>query len=188
MRDEAVPEVCAELAALDSAAVRNRFALDILAAYTGLAPTHRIEKVKTDAPRVFASPRLARTLPVDTPIMPRPFVSSNAPTSSSASPNAMRFVSLRSSVCAYASLALRALAWMGVVSYLAGPRRTEGGGERLNSPPATTSLLGAIIRYGESFHHLRWRRRGQSIEVLLDLFSELLSIITYKNIVTRSRG
>ena len=31
MRDEAVPEVCAEFAALESAAVRNRFALDILA-------------------------------------------------------------------------------------------------------------------------------------------------------------
>ena len=52
---------------------------------------------------------LARTLPVPPPIMPSPFVWSNAPTSSSASPNAIRFESFRSSVCAYASFALRAL-------------------------------------------------------------------------------
>jgi hypothetical protein len=60
-------------------------------------------------PRLFDSPKFARTFPVLTPIMPRPFVSSNAPTSSSTSPNAIRLVSFRSSVCAYASLALRAL-------------------------------------------------------------------------------
>ncbi len=114
MRDEAVPEVCAELAALESAAVRNRFALDILATYTDwrIRSKTKIER-KTVAPRVFASPKLARTFPVLTPIMPRPFVWSNAPTSSSASPNAMRFVSFRSSVCAYASLALRALVCWG---------------------------------------------------------------------------
>ena len=46
MRDEAVPEVCAELAALDSAAVRNRFALDILAAYTGIGSNAQNRKGK----------------------------------------------------------------------------------------------------------------------------------------------
>lgn len=62
-----------------------------------------------DAPLLLASATLARTRPLDEPIMPMPCTSSYAPTSSSASPNLSRFCSLRSSVCAYASLALRAL-------------------------------------------------------------------------------
>jgi hypothetical protein len=107
-----VPDVCAEFAARASAAVRSRFVFDIFAAYQ--KPTRQQIKKKKKGrqihlPRLFDSPKLARTFPVLTPIMPRPFVSSNAPTSSSASPNAIRFVSFRSSVCAYASLALRAL-------------------------------------------------------------------------------
>ena len=117
--------------------------------------------------------------------MPRPFVSSNAPTSSSASPNAMRFVSFRSSVCAYASLALRALGVLGL-SETHGLRGFE---EKLYAPPATTSLLRAIVGYGESFDYLRWRRGGQPVEVLLDFFSELLSITTYDTgKTTSSRG
>jgi hypothetical protein len=74
------------------------------------------QQIMFHSPRDFASPKLARTFPVLTPIMPRPFVSSNAPTSSSASPNAMRFVSFRSSVCAYASFVLRALRGLAGVS------------------------------------------------------------------------
>jgi hypothetical protein len=110
-RDEAVPDVCGEFAARESAAVRSRFAFDILAAnQDGRVSTEgKRNERQVHLPRVFVSPRLARTFPVPTPIMPRPFDSSNAPTSSSASPNAIRFVSFRSSVCAYASLALRAL-------------------------------------------------------------------------------
>lgn len=50
--------------------------------------------------------------------------------------------------------------------------------EELHAPPATTSLLRAVVGYGESFDYLRWWRRGQPVEVLLDLFSELLSIST----------
>jgi hypothetical protein len=79
------------------------------------------------SPRDFASPKLARTFPVLTPIMPRPFVSSNAPTSSSASPNAMRFVSFRSSVCAYASFVLRALRGLAGVSDDSGGGRASSG-------------------------------------------------------------
>lgn len=60
-----------------------------------------------NAPLLFASPTFALTFP--DPIIPRPFVWSNAPTSSSTSPNAIRFCILRNSVWAYASLALRAL-------------------------------------------------------------------------------
>lgn len=56
-----------------------------------------------------ASPAPARTLPEADPIMPRPLVSSYAPVSSSASPNFMRFCSLRSSVIPYASFAFLAL-------------------------------------------------------------------------------
>ena len=58
---------------------------------------------------LFASPIPARTFPVATPIIPRPLVSPYAPTSSSASPKAMRFCSFLSSVAACASLAFRAL-------------------------------------------------------------------------------
>jgi len=106
-----VPDVCAEFAALASAVVRSRFAFDNLAAYRVISRQLGSAQGMNMfyLPRDLASPKLARTFPVLTPIMPRPFVSSNAPTSSSASPNAIRFVSFRSSVCAYASLALRAL-------------------------------------------------------------------------------
>jgi hypothetical protein len=110
MRDDAVPDVCDEFAARASAAVRNRLDFDILAANREeRVSTRRKKERQVHLPRVLASPKLARTFPVPTPIMPRPFDSSKAPTSSSASPNAIRFVSFRSSVCAYASLALRAL-------------------------------------------------------------------------------
>ena len=60
-------------------------------------------------PLLFASPIPARTFPVATPIIPKPLVWSYAPTSSSASPKAMRFWSFLSSVAACASLAFRAL-------------------------------------------------------------------------------
>lgn len=130
-------------------------------------------------PRLFDSPTLARTFPVLTPIMPRPFVSSNAPTSSSASPNAIRFVSFRSSVCAYASLALRALD-SGLASQKL--RWLATGKRRRYVPPATTALLRAVVRYGQCLHNLGWWGRSQPIKVFFDLFSELGSIVAYTRV------
>ena len=70
--DSALLELEPAFACCVSSAVRSLFALDILAL-------------------LFASPMPARTLPVATPIMPRPFVWSYEPTSSSTSPKTMRF-------------------------------------------------------------------------------------------------
>ncbi len=177
--DDAVPDVCAELAARASVVVRSRFAFDILAALSDInaSANQNQNQRQIHLPRLFDSPTLARTFPVPTPIMPRPFVSSNAPTSSSASPNAIRFVSFRSSVCAYASLALRALN-----SELARQKLKLAGNwqkEVKNVPSAATALLWAIVRYGQCLHNLGWRGRGQPIKVFLDLFSKLGPITTY---------
>jgi hypothetical protein len=118
--------------------------------------------------------------------MPRPFDSSKAPTSSSASPNAIRFVSFRSSVCAYASLALRALRFEVVASEIVFGSR-PGEGEMFHAPSATAALLGAVVRYGQRLHNLgRWGR-SQPIKVLLDLLSELVSITTYTKRESASR-
>src|SRR6267142_2878091 len=128
------------------------------------------------SPRDFASPKLARTFPVPTPIMPRPFVSSNEPTSSSASPNAMRFVSFRSSVCAYASFALRALRDSVCASDNCAAQSV--GWKKWCVPSATAALFGAVIGYGKRLYHLRRWGRSQPIKVFLDLFSKFFSITT----------
>jgi len=166
-RDDAVPDVCAEFATLASDAVRSRFDFDNLAAYRVNSAQHERMNVFY-SPRDLASPKLARTFPVLTPIMPRPFVSSNAPTSSSASPNAIRFVSFRSSVCAYASLALRALEQVRQI--------TGRDQKKWRVPSATAALFGAVVWYGQRLDHLRRWGCSQPIKILLDLFSELVSI------------
>lgn len=85
------------------------------------------------SPFDLASPALALTRPlVLFPIIPIPLVSSYAPVSSSASPNAIRFCNLRNSVMAYASFALRALG-----------RRAGGetkGHQSQSCPPGTQTL------------------------------------------------
>jgi hypothetical protein len=131
-----------------------------------------------NSPRDFSSPKLARTFPVLTPIMPRPFVSSNAPTSSSASPNAIRFVNFRSSVWAYASFALRALRVSAGASDNRGLQPECRVWKKRCLPSATAALLWPVVRYGKRLYHLRRWGRGQPIKVFFDLFSKLFSITT----------
>ena len=99
LNDVAVPEIWAAWADRVIAAVLSLFAFESFATMNSeyLSLLHR---PRQHSPRLLASPIPARTLPVPTPMRPRPLVWSNAPTSSSASPNAIRFWSLRSSVWA----------------------------------------------------------------------------------------
>ena len=167
-RDEAVPEVCVELAALESAAVRNRFALDILATYTDwlheqnrkverLTPCLRLAQVGADLPCAYADH--AETLCLVK------------------CPNLFLRLAERHAISKLTELGLR-VSFLGFArtGVLESSVTSKAEQEELHAPSATTSLLRAIVGYGKRFDHLRWWRRGQPVEMLLDLFSELLSI------------
>ena len=174
-RDDAVPDVCDELAARASAAVRSRFVFDILAANyksnasaqkrkkktSSLAPAFCLAQVGTNFPRAHADHAEALRLVKRADFL---FCLPERHT-------VRQLSELRLRVC----LLGFASSTSEIVLRLAGRRKRQV----ICAPSATAPLLGAVVRYGQRLHNFGWWGCSQPIKFFLDLLSELGPISAY---------